>query len=67
MKKILIGLAVLLVYTSAFSAKQTVLSTDTGAQTRSKLNANFTELYIADGLKADISCFADASAFNSCF
>lgn len=67
MKKIFIGLAVLLASSSAFAAKQTVLSTDTGAQTRSKLNANFTELYTADGLKADISCFADASAFNSCF
>lgn len=46
MKKIFLTAACLLLVSSqAFSAKQTITSTDTGAQSRTKLNANFTELY----------------------
>lgn len=33
----------------------------------SKANANFVELYSADLLKADTSCFASEAAFNACF
>lgn len=54
----------LLVSSPAFAAKQTLTSTDTGAQSRTKLNANFTDLYTN---KANASCFASESAFNACF
>lgn len=51
MKKIfLTATCLLLVSSPAFAVKQTITSTDTGAQSRTKLDANFTELY--DG-KAD--------------
>jgi hypothetical protein len=57
----------LLVSSPAFAAKQTIGAADTGAQTRTKLNANFTELYDADATKANITCFASAEAFGACF
>jgi hypothetical protein len=46
MRKLFFTAACLLLVSSpAFAAKQTLTSSDTGAQSRTKLNANFTELY----------------------
>lgn len=73
MKFFIIFLTLALFASPSFAARQ-VLNESASPSSKgglnsnfSKANANFVELYAADLLKANISCFDSESAFNGCF
>lgn len=78
MKRFGLALALVAVAIPSYAARQSVTQiTGTQAsigalktQVNTRLDAaddNFIELYAADAAKADVSCFANASAFDACF
>lgn len=71
LRAMVMSLALLLPAVGALAAKQTLVGTDTLPQATVKINANFSELYTADGnlqpLDADLTAIAAITAANDDF